>query len=109
MLDIQLGGGEGELLDGGDLLREGADPLGVQRVTQEGHGGLGQDALLQVDGEAVLLEPFVLFCVKKNLNTCEVSAKSVGGFPFFSGLGSLRSPLGGPVLQSRVPYWTHCC
>ena len=40
-LDVELGGGEGELLDGGDLLREGADPLGVHRVTQEGHGGLG--------------------------------------------------------------------
>ena len=40
-LDVELGGGEGELLDGVDLLREGADPLRVQGVTQEGHGGLG--------------------------------------------------------------------
>ena len=41
-LDIELGGGEWELFDGGDLLREGANPLGVHGVTQEGHGGLGQ-------------------------------------------------------------------
>ena len=56
-LDVELGGGEWELLDGIDLLREGADPLGVHRVTQVDHSGLGQDALLQVDGEAVLPEP----------------------------------------------------
>ena len=56
-LDVELGGGERELLDGIDLLREGADPLGVHRVTKEGHGGLGQDTLLQVDGETVLPEP----------------------------------------------------
>ena len=55
-MDVQLRGGEGELVDGVDLLREGADPLGVHRVTKEGHGGLGRDALLQVDGETVLPE-----------------------------------------------------
>ena len=48
-MDVYLGRREWELLDGGDLLQEGADPLGVHHVTQEGHGGLGQDALLQVD------------------------------------------------------------
>ena len=55
-LDVELGGGEGQLLDGIDLLREGANPLGVQGVTQEGHSGLGQHTLLEVDGEAVLPE-----------------------------------------------------
>ena len=55
-LDVQLGGGEGELLDGVDLLRKGADPLQVLRVTEEGHGGLGQCTLLQVHCEAVLPE-----------------------------------------------------
>ena len=40
-LDVELGGGEGELLDGVDLFWKGADPLGGHGVTQEGHGGLG--------------------------------------------------------------------
>ena len=53
-LDVQLGHQEQELLDGGDLLREGSDPLGFHRVTEEGHGGLGQGTFLQVHGEAVL-------------------------------------------------------
>ena len=38
-LDVQLGRRHRELLDSGDLLREGADPLGVRSVTEEGPGG----------------------------------------------------------------------
>ena len=55
-LNIQLGRWHRELLDGRDLLREGADPLGVHRVTEECEGGFGQGTLLQVHGEAVLPE-----------------------------------------------------
>ena len=40
-LDVQLGRQWRELPDGGDLLREGADPLGVHGVTEEGHSGPG--------------------------------------------------------------------
>ena len=53
---VLLGRREWELLDGGDLLWEGADPLGVHRVTEKGHSGLGQGAFFQVQGEAVLPE-----------------------------------------------------
>ena len=53
---VQLGRRERELLDGGDLLREGADPLRVHLVTEEVHGGLGQGTFLQIHGEAVLPE-----------------------------------------------------
>ena len=78
-MNVQLGGGEGELLDGVDLLWEGADPLGVHRVTQEGHGGLGQHTLLEVDGEAVLPEsgehlPQCCSCSSRDLEPTKISS-----------------------------------
>ena len=53
-LDVQLGRWRRELSDGGDLLREGADPLGVHHVTEEGRDGLSQDALVHVHSKVVL-------------------------------------------------------
>lgn len=52
-LDVQLGGRRRELLDGGHLLREGADPLVIDYVAEEIDLGLVEDALLEVDGEVV--------------------------------------------------------
>ena len=70
-LDVDLGGGEGEHLDGVDLLREGADPLGVHGVTQEGHGGLGQHALLEVT-----VRQFSLSLVNTSLRCCSCSSRN---------------------------------
>ena len=41
LFNIQLGRRRRELPDCGDLLREGANPFGVHRVTEEGNGGPG--------------------------------------------------------------------
>ena len=46
-LHVQLGRGQRELLDGGGLLLEGADPPGVHFVTQKGHRGLSDDTLVK--------------------------------------------------------------
>ena len=53
-LHVQLGSGWRELLDGGYILRQQADPLGVYHVTEEGHSGLGEDTLVQVHHQVVL-------------------------------------------------------
>ena len=55
-LHVKLGRGRRERLDGGDLLWEGADPLGVHFVTEEGHRGLGDDTLFEVYRQMVLLQ-----------------------------------------------------
>ena len=71
-LGVELGGGEGELLDGVDPLREVVDPLGVQGVTQEGHGGLGQHTFLRLT-----VRQFSLSLVNTSLRCCSCSSRDL--------------------------------
>ena len=55
-MDIQLARGAEETEDGGDLLLQGADAIGVDMVSEELDGRLDQHALVQVNHQLGVVE-----------------------------------------------------